>query len=505
MPTKNDTAAKSAPSCKKGGAFSSKRQPQQLKEEAMGTYIHFTDEQKQRANNVNLAEFLRYRGETLIASGREKRLGSDKSVTVNGNEWYDHSAERGGYAIDFAQWFYDLSFPEAVTMLLGGEQGVSYPSAEQKAATPKKPFALPNAHTDMRRVYAYLVKSRLIDRDAVSHFAKQKLLYESCEKSADGNKEYHNAVFVGLDENGVPRHAHKRGLYNMGTGFKGNVDGSSPGYSFHHVGTDNMLFVFEAPIDMLSYITLRPKDWQRHSYVCLCGVSEHAMLKMLELHPNLDHVVLCLDHDPAGIEASEKYYDLLSDKDIQCGRLVPKYKDWNEDIKAAHGLAVLPAEPHPQHLLRDEICAEVSQLDSPDDSSANALSAMLIKIREHLHWGRFTEATDGIKNMLCCSMLAAAREYRQMNHCRDFSTVQSRLRYGFKTYENRGQLKSRLDLLDKEIMSLRGYERVLTGTEKEKLAQCYEAVAAHCLKGAILLEQHQQKLEQRQALAMQMA
>ena len=91
-----------------------------------------------------------------------------------------------------------------------------------------------------------------------------------------------------------------------------------------------------------------------------------------------------------------------------------------------------------------------------------------------------------------------------MNHCRDLCTVQTRLRYGFKTYENRGQLKARLDLLDKEIMSLRGYERVLTGTEKEKLAECYEAVAAHCLKGAILLEQQEQKLEQQQAPAMQM-
>lgn len=470
----------------------------------MGTYIHFTDEQKLRANNVDLADFLERRGEKLIRSGRDMRLKSDNSVTVRGNEWYDHSAEHGGYAIDFVQWFYNLSFPEAVTMLLGGEQGVSYPSAEPKAAAPKKPFALPNVHTDMRRVYAYLVKGRLIDRDAVSFFVREKLLYESCEKSADGNKEYHNAVFVGLDENGVPRHAHKRGLYNMGPGFKGNVDGCNPCYSFHHIGTSSRLYVFEAPIDMLSLITLYPMDWQRHSYVCLCGVSEHAMLKALELYPHLNHVVLCLDHDPAGIEASEKYYDLLSEKDIQCGRLLPKYKDWNEDIKAAHGLAALPAEPHPQHLLRDEICAEMSKLDSPGDSSANALSAMLVKIRGHLHGGNFTEAADGLKNMLCCSTLAAAKEYRQIDHCRDLSSVQSRLRYGFKTYENRGQIKTRLDLLDKEIMSLRRYEQVLTGAEKEKLAECFETVASHCLKGAILIEQHQHKLEQRQVKAMQM-
>ena len=77
----------------------------------MGAYVHFTDEQKQRANSVDLVRFLEMRGEKLIKSGREKRLASDHSITVRGNEWYDHSAESGGYAIDFVKQFYGLSFP----------------------------------------------------------------------------------------------------------------------------------------------------------------------------------------------------------------------------------------------------------------------------------------------------------------------------------------------------------------------------------------------------------
>ena len=40
----------------------------------MGTYIHFTDEQKERANSVDLEEFLRQRGEKLLRAGRESRL-----------------------------------------------------------------------------------------------------------------------------------------------------------------------------------------------------------------------------------------------------------------------------------------------------------------------------------------------------------------------------------------------------------------------------------------------
>ena len=85
-------------------------------------YIHFTDEQKLRANSVDLVEFLRRQGEKLIPSGRDKRLASDHSITVRGNEWYDHEAEEGGGPISFVQTFYGLSYPEAVTRLLGGEK-----------------------------------------------------------------------------------------------------------------------------------------------------------------------------------------------------------------------------------------------------------------------------------------------------------------------------------------------------------------------------------------------
>ncbi len=472
----------------------------------MGVYVHFTDEQKYRANNVDLADFLHRQGEKLIPSGRDKRLASDHSITVRGNQWYDHSAEQGGYAIDFVRQFYALTYPEAVTKLLGGEQGQVYDSADQDKPEPRKPFALPNASPDIRRVYAYLVKTRLLSRDVVSFFAKQKLIYESCEESRDRTKEYHNAVFVGLDENSVPRHAHKRGLYTEGKAFRGNVDGCDPAYSFHYAGIDNRLYVFEAPIDLLSYITLHPQDWQKHSYVALCGVSEYAMLKMLELNPTLDRVVLCLDHDEAGIEASEKYRELLTGMNIRCERELSEYKDWNEDIKAQRGLTAIPAEEHPQHRLRDTFCAELVRMtpDAKADCSANGLSALWFRARDHLHWGRFSESEDCLLELLSRSMAAAAREYLQMDHGLDLAAVQTRLRDGFKTYENRGQLKTRLDLLGTEIMSLRGFDRVLTAADKEKLAQRYESVGAHCLKAAILLEQHVQKQELKQCLTMKM-
>lgn len=285
----------------------------------MSTYIHFTEEQKERAATVDLEYFLRQRGEKLLSSGRDKRLASDHSVTIRGCQWFDHDSRQGGNAISFVRFFYNRTYPEAVTMLLDK----MYPCAPKATEAPPKPFALPPVNSDMRRVYAYLVKHRNIARDVVAHFARKKLLYEDAK--------YHNAVFVGTDETGVPRHAHKRSTNSSGKAFRLNVEGCDPRYTFHHMGTDGSLYVFEAPIDMLSYITLHPSDWQRHSYVACCGTSIQPVEKMLERMSQLDTVLLCLDNDEAGHAASQRMKTQL-EENYTVERLTPEHKDWNDDL-----------------------------------------------------------------------------------------------------------------------------------------------------------------------------
>lgn len=287
----------------------------------MSTYIHFTEEQKERAATVDLEYFLRQRGEKLLSSGRDKRLASDHSVTIRGCQWFDHDSRQGGNAISFVRFFYNRTYPEAVTMLLDE----MYPCAPKATEAPPKPFALPPVNSDMRRVYAYLVKHRNIARDVVAHFARKKLLYEDAK--------YHNAVFVGTDETGVPRHAHKRSTNSSGKAFRLNVEGCDPRYSFHHMGTDGSLYVFEAPIDLLSYITLHPVDWQRHSYVACCGTSIQPVEKMLERMPRIKTVLLCLDNDEAGHAASQRMKTQL-EENYTVERLTPEHKDWNDDLIA---------------------------------------------------------------------------------------------------------------------------------------------------------------------------
>lgn len=296
----------------------------------MSGYVYFTDEQKQRANEVDLEDFLSRQGEKLLRSGREKRLASDHSITVRGNRWYDHAAEKGGCAIDFVQMFYHSTFPEAVTMLLGGEQGQAYRPSETRPQEPPKPFALPEANADMRRVYAYLTRTRCLPRNIVSEFAKAGMIYEDAK--------YHNAVFVSYDAEGTARHAHKRGTYTKGEAFKGNVDGCDPRYSFHYIGQDDTVYVFEAPIDMLSFIAMYQKDWRQHSYVALCGVAEHALLQLLKDAPHVKKSGLCLDNDKAGIQARERLKGILLERGYRdVFPLFSKYKDWNQDLQAFCG------------------------------------------------------------------------------------------------------------------------------------------------------------------------
>ena len=288
----------------------------------MAQYINFTPEQKERAASADLEEFLLRQGERLIKSGREKRLESDHSVTICGCEWFDHASNEGGRAVSFVQKFYGKSYVEAVSMLLGENMEAAYPTSKVQQASKPKAFSPPAANANMHRVFAYLLKTRGLDADVVSSFAHRHLIYEDAA--------HHNAVFIGTDENGCPRHAHLRSTNSHGKPFRLNVEASDPRYSFHHTGTDGSLYVFEAPIDMLSFICMHPDHWQEHSYVACCGTSPHPVLQMVQ--PDTKIGYLCLDNDKAGHAASERMAELLHKRDIMSERLVPELKDWNEDL-----------------------------------------------------------------------------------------------------------------------------------------------------------------------------
>lgn len=314
-------------------------------------YITFTEEEKERAGAVDLAEFLVRQGEELERSGSEWRWKRYDSVTVRNNTWYRHSCNYGGAPIQFLQEFYDMTYVEAMKCLLEGNY---LPASDQCGritcpAKPKKKFQLPEANRDMKRVVGYLTQTRYIDYKIVSFFAKAGSIFE--------DKKRHNAVFVGFDHNGTACHAHMKGTYSNGESFRLNVEGSDPAYGFGYSGPGQKLYVFEAAIDLLSFLTLYPLKWQQQSYICLDGLSEHAMLQMLECQPQISEIILCLDHDPAGIEGCYRLKEILTANGYdRVSRLASKNKDWNEDLKEQHGGNPVPAMEHPKLISCMKLC-----------------------------------------------------------------------------------------------------------------------------------------------------
>lgn len=475
------------------------------------SYIHFTEEQKLRASEVDLVEFLRHRGENLIRSGPEYRLASDHSITVRGNGWYDHAVGEGGGPISFVQQFYNLSYPEAVTCLLGGEQGVVYTPAPKQEEVSKKEFTLPPASRDMRRMYAYLLKHRFLNRDVVTAFVRAGLLYESCERF--NGKEYHNAVFVGKDENGVARHAHKRSLNRLGKTFRINVEGSDPRCSFHYTGTSDRLYVFEAPIDLLSFLTRYPRGWQEHSFVSLCGISERAMLWMLERNPNLRTVGLCLDHDAAGIEASGRLTEILHERGYDnVGMIQSEYKDWNEDLKAQRGLPAQEAEEHPQLIAAPEVCGRICVYMREcivPDRLGRELADALRGYEMNTRAGHPESAMDCIELASALALYAYGRELRQLGETHSGEKLVEELCGRILPHQNRSSLKNRTAELVEQTQ--RVFEKasapgIRSETEKRELAESWLELAVSCVKIPVKYEADiiKQQQKQEQAATMKM-
>ena len=274
----------------------------------------YTQAQIDKANAVDLEKFLRAQGETLVRSGKEYRWKAHDSLTVCGNKWFRHSQSKGGFPVDFVMEFYGKSFPEAVQMLTG-EPGEVQPEADP---APSPAFRLPLRNVTNANILNYLTQERKLSPSLVNFFIAAGDIYEDAA--------HHNVVFVGRDADGHPRYASSRGIREK---FRQDAAGAEKAFGFAHRGTDKQLLVFEAPIDLLSFIELFPKNWQQHNYLSLGGVSGKALRQFLSERPDVERVFLCLDADKAGEDACKRLAGLLPDT-VSVTRIQPCMKDWND-------------------------------------------------------------------------------------------------------------------------------------------------------------------------------
>lgn len=351
-------------------------------------------------------------------------------------------------------------------------------------------------------MYAYLLKHRFLDRDVVTAFVRAGLLYESCEKFKD--KEYHNAVFVGEDENGTARHAHKRSLNSEGKIFRINVEGCDPRHNFHHTGASDRLYIFEAPIDLLSFLTLYPKGWQEHSYVSLCGTSEHAMLWMLEQNPNLQNIALCLDHDEAGIEASGRLAEILHKRGYDnVGIIQSEYKDWNEDLKVRRGLPAQEAEEHPQLIAASRICRRISSYMEHfvPEYLGKELNSAIRGYHMNLRADRMDAAMDCAEMAAALALFAYGREQRQLGQYMTFEQLSEQLRHRIRPHQNRSSIHSRAGEIAAQVQSIlaRSTDPGIRGAEdKKQMSEAWLELAISLAKIPVKYDADILKQQQRQ-------
>ena len=272
----------------------------------------YTQEQIDRANQVNLEQFLRSQGEQVIKSGNEYRWKKHDSLTIKENKWFRHSQSKGGYPVEFVMEFFGKTFPEAVFLLIG-----EAPADGVSAATQSQEFRLPPRNRYAEKMTSYLSQRKIPD-ELIQEFYKEGLIYEDAQR--------HNIVFVGKDETGIPRYAHCKGTSDA---FRMDVLGSDKSHNFAYRSDGKSLFVFEAPIDLMSFIALYPKDWKTRNYLSLGGVGAKALDGFLSERKDIETIYICTDSDKAGNDSASRLLKSIPEH-MTVIRLIPCDKDWNE-------------------------------------------------------------------------------------------------------------------------------------------------------------------------------
>lgn len=289
--------------------------------------MRVTPEQIERANLVNLPDFLRSQGFSLKQVGREYVLQEHDSLHIKNNKagevgkWFRFSENKGGSNIQFVQEFMGLDFISAVE-LLSNEKAIPFHSHSiSKAEPPKNREITLHESTDLSRTMHYLHNGR-----GLSIASLEKLTAEG-RLSQEGKTG--NAVFKIFDENGLLVGAEKVGTSNVR--FKSFDKGAADGYGFEIVsGKPANTYFFESAIDAISFADLYPEQ-RDYRLVSMAGVKPSVVTETMKRYAiSPENIYLCTDNDKAGNEFAEK----LIARYPAMKRVTPNgAKDWNDILQ----------------------------------------------------------------------------------------------------------------------------------------------------------------------------
>ena len=313
--------------------------------------MHFSDEQVQRARKVSLVDFIRSNeGWTIQKVGNFYTAKEHDSLRILNDEktfFWNSKGLNGHNAIDWLQKTRNMTFTESVRLLLGEKH-----CEKAKETVPKnieKKILLPLYANSIDIAWSYLFKNRCIDKDILNYTLSNKLIYQSV---------YNDVIFLGYDENSEVRFAESHTTETNSPNRPKNITGSDKKYSFHINNRDSdALYVFEAPIDLLSHCSLylikerlqAKSDGRKENFFAFNSVnrlslsganSKIALEGYLERNTYIKKLVFALDNDKVGMKNAEKYVKQYSLLGYNCKIIIPpeNKKDWNEYLQHLHTL-----------------------------------------------------------------------------------------------------------------------------------------------------------------------
>jgi len=231
------------------------------------------------ASNVNLLEFAQANGYTFKKISQDRYNGIEhQSLAINPsiNKFYYFSGDFGGDTIKFAREMMGISgFKEAVNYINSGNYGSFDKEAVQHLDVEKEPYVYDQRgeSEDFSKAHHYLTHERKIDPKIVDYFLKNELIRQDTK----GN------IIFPYTQNGEIVGGSLQGTYikKDGSTFKHIQPNSNGEIGFNYLnGSPKNLKFFEAPIDMLSYMSIHrgnPEKMQDTWFVAMGGLKQVAV------------------------------------------------------------------------------------------------------------------------------------------------------------------------------------------------------------------------------------
>ena len=249
----------------------------------------------------------------LVREGRIYHTRTHDSLKINGHLWNWFSQGVGGNnALSYLMKVEGMNFKDAVKTLV--ESNITYVERNDDLDY-KKEFILPQKNDNFYIARNYLIK-RGISKNIIDYCICKGFIYQEYKTN--------NVVFLGKNDDGIPKYAFVRGTSNKR--FMHDAYGSDKAYSFRIILDENSKTVhfFESAIDLLSYLSIKQLEGKipKENYISMSGVSgcdahsntlytPEPFINYMKKYKETNKIFIHFDNDEVGRNATESFKETL--------------------------------------------------------------------------------------------------------------------------------------------------------------------------------------------------